>query len=181
MVTDAYGVVIGEAGSISRRQSNGRQWHTVNLTEVHASPVVIMNLVTHAGKQPTHVRLRNVGPSSFEFQLEEWDYLDGSHIEEQLHYVVLQSGIHELPGQRRLEAGRIKADHRFKYVPLGGVIDDPVILSQSQTYEGAEAIVTRQTDADDYGFFVKVQEEEGNQRAHAEEDIGYIAIGRRLL
>lgn len=179
VITDAYGEVIGEAGSISRRQSNALQWHTVNLTEVHASPVVIMNLVTYAGKQPTHVRLRNVGPSSFEFQLEEWDYLDGSHIEEQLHYVVLQSGIHELPGQRNLEVGRVMANHQFQYVPLRGVIDDPVVLSQSQTYEDAEAIVTRQTDADDYGFFVKVQEEEGNRRAHPEEGIGYIAIGRR--
>ncbi len=109
VITDAYGEVIGEAGSISRRQSNAHQWHTVNLTEVHASPVVMMNMVTYAGKQPTHVRVRNVGPSSFGFQLEEWDYLDGAHIEEQLHYVVLQSGIHELPGERNPEVGRVKA------------------------------------------------------------------------
>jgi hypothetical protein len=178
VITDAYGAVIGEAGSISRRQSNGSQWHTVNLTEVHLNPVVIMNLVTYTGKQPTHVRLRNIGPSSFEFQLEEWDYLDGAHVEEQLHYLVLQSGVHELPGRRKAEVGTIKADHRFTYVPLEGVIDDPVVLSQSQTYNDAEAIVTRQTDADDFGFFVKVQEEEGNVRAHPEEAIGYFAVGQ---
>ena len=101
--TEGVDYLAAEAGSISRRQSNAHQWHTVNLTEVHASPVVIMNMVTYAGKQPTHVRVRNVGPSSFEFQLE------GSHIEGQLHYVVLQSGIHELPGQRNLKVGRVKA------------------------------------------------------------------------
>ena len=176
VITNAQGAVIGEAGSISRRQGNKNQWHTVNLAEVHANPVVIMNIVTHAGKQPTHVRLRNVGSSSFQFQLEEWDYLDGSHLEEQLHYVVLESGIHELSGQRTAEVGRVKSNHRFTYVPLSGTVDDPVILSQSQTYNDAEAIVTRQTNADASGFFVKVEEEEGNQQAHLEEQIGYIAL-----
>ena len=179
MITNAQGAVIGEAGSISRRQSNENQWHTVNLAEVHADPVVIISIVTHAGKQPTHVRLRNVGSSSFQFQLEEWDYLDGSHLEEQLHYVVLQSGVHELTGQRTAEVGRVETNHRFTYVPLSGLIDDPVILSQSQTYNDAEAIVTRQTDADASGFFVKVEEEEGNKQAHLVEQIGYIAIEGR--
>jgi len=52
-------------------------------------------------------------------------------------------------------------------------------LSQSQTYNDAEAIVTRQTDADASGFFVKVEEEEGNKQAHLVEQIGYIAIEGR--
>jgi hypothetical protein len=81
LITNAQGAVISEAGSISRRQGNKNQWHTVNLAEVHANPVVIMNIVTHAGKQPTHVRLRNVESSSFQFQLEE-----------QIGYIAVEQG-----------------------------------------------------------------------------------------
>jgi len=90
-ITDSAGSVIGEAGGIVREQVDRSQWHTVNLAGIYQNPVLMINIVTYAGQQPAHLRLRNVGMSSFQFQLEEWLYLDGYHVDEQLHYVVLES------------------------------------------------------------------------------------------
>lgn len=175
-ITDSAGSLIGEAGGIVREQVDRSQWHTVNLAGIYQNPVVMMNIVTYAGQQPAHLRLRNVGMSSFQFQVEEWLYLDGYHVDEQIHYVVLESGIHELSGHRSLEVGKVQADHNFTDVWFAADFNDPVILSHSQTYNGWHAITTRQTDGGPSGFSIKVEEEEGNDGSHVFEEIGYIAI-----
>jgi hypothetical protein len=175
-ITDRYGVAIGEAGKINRSQTDGNQWHTVNLVGIYANPVVIMNMVTVSGAQPAHIRLRDVGTSSFKFQIEEWDYLDGLHVAEESHYIVVESGYYELPGGRRVEAGTIQGDHKGTTVFLSVGLSDAVVLSQSQTYKGSQAIVTRQSNTNDSTLALRVQEEEGNDGWHTLETIGYIVI-----
>ena len=46
---------------------------------------------------PMTVRVRNAGESSFEFQYDEWEYLDGVHGTETVSYMVLEAGSHEEP------------------------------------------------------------------------------------
>jgi len=41
--------------------------------------VVVMGPPTHEGWHPATVRVRNVTDTGFEFQIDEWDYLDGAH------------------------------------------------------------------------------------------------------
>jgi len=177
-ITDSRGHVIGEAGHISRSQLNRQQWHRVTLTNVYADPVVLINMVTYAGGQPAHIRLRNVGASSFEFQIEEWLYLDGGHLEESVDYFVLESGIHELDGLGTAEAGLAQADHRFARVALATRLEDPVILVHSQTRNGGDAVTTRLSEVSATGFLVKLQEEEGRDGAHLYETIGFLAMER---
>ena len=50
--------------------------------------------------------MRNVTPTGFEYQLDEWDYQDGTHGTETLSYLVLEAGEYEIPAGARLVAGR---------------------------------------------------------------------------
>ena len=45
------------------------------------------------------VRVRNVGLDQFEMRVEEWDYLDGTHSDETVSYIVIEGSVPlESPG-----------------------------------------------------------------------------------
>jgi len=133
-------------------------------------------MTTYNGSQPAHIRVRNVTSSSFEYQIEEWDYLDQSHITEDIGFVVLESGIHVLPDGTQIEAGIVQTDHSWANVFFSATFGaSPVTLSQSQTINGGQAVITRQRNGTSTGFEVRLQEEESNGW-HFVETIGYVAV-----
>jgi len=167
---------IGETGSETVRQSDASQWHTVDLDNSYENPVVVMQPVSSEGPDPVHVRLRNVQSGSFEFQLEEWGYLDGPHKTETVSYTVMEAGQHTLPDGTIVEAGTVQSDEEFANVGFAQSFSTkPVVLSQSQTTNGPQPIVTRQQGISSDGFNVRVQEEEA-LGTHNTERVGYIAI-----
>ena len=171
------GSVVGEAGRISANQIGGEQWHRVSLQHTYSAPVVLMNMTSYNGTQPSHIRLRNVTSSSFEYRIEEWDYLDQSHISEDIAYVVLESGIHVLSDRTQIEVGVVETDHSWKNVLFSNTFaTNPATFSQSQTINGVQAVITRQRNATRAGFEVRLQEEEGNDNWHLVETIGYVAV-----
>lgn len=113
MVDVEAAVAIGESGTVSVDQPDQGTWYTVALDGSYDDPVVTMKPVSYAGGQPSHVRLRNVTGESFEFRIEEWAYLDGQHVEETIHYVVMESGAYTSSTGNRLEVDTTTTDHRF--------------------------------------------------------------------
>jgi hypothetical protein len=144
----------------------------------YIDPVVFMNLSSYNGVDPSHIRIRNVTSASFDFKIEEWAYLNGSHVTEDLDFLVIERGVHLLADGRLIEVGWVEdANHVWRYVPLSGeFFDIPVVLSQSQTYNGADPIVTRQRSVGTVGFEVRLQEEEGRNGWHPFERTGFIAV-----
>ena len=129
------------------------------------------------GGHPTTIRVRNVTENSFEFQMEEWDYLDGAHTTETIGYLVMEAGVYQLQDGTRVEVGAVDVNHNFTSVAFSQSFDTtPIVLTQIMTVNEGSAVVTRQRNASTTGFEVKVQEEEANDGAHASETIGYIAI-----
>ncbi len=171
------GVNIGEAGRVSVSQANSNQWHTINLLESYESPVVIMQPLSYNAGDPAVVRIKDVASNSFQFKIAEWNYLNGSHGIEEISYLVLEEGIWSLKNGLSFEAGKTAANHNFKQVNLQLNFTNPVILTQSQTYNGADPITTRQQ-LNGSGFQVKVQEEEGGNGIHGNETVGYIAVSQ---
>ena len=167
---------ISEAGHVSVRQSGPSRWHTVSLDGSYVDPVVVLRPVSTNGGQPVHTRLRNVTGEGFEFQLEEWAYLDGRHVTETVAYVVMEAGQYALADGTAVEVGSVETDHAFTSVRLGGSFDTtPVVLSQTQTSNGSDPVVTRQRRISSAGFETKVQEEEA-RGYHTTERVGYVAI-----
>ncbi len=166
--------VIGEVGKLSIRQANRNRWHKMTFLSEFRNPVVIMQPMSYSSGDPAVIRIRNVTTLDFEFQIDEWDYLNGAHGTETVTYLVMESGL--WINGLVYEVGKVKANHNFKKVnlkypfPVGAVI-----LTQVQSRNDPAAVITRQQVATG-GFRVKVQEEERADGTHSLEDIGYIVI-----
>ena len=88
-------------------QSNGDQWNAVSFTRAFAAPpVVIMGPATQVNTEQCVVRVRNVTTTGFEYQIDEWDYRNGYHPAETVHFFFFFWGRHVL-GTYRWEVGWI--------------------------------------------------------------------------
>lgn len=86
---DMDGSFVGENGSVNA----GQNWVTVNLANTFAKPVVLLSGLSSNDAQAATIRVRNVTQNSFEVRVQEWDYLDGIHPNEQLSYLVVEGGV----------------------------------------------------------------------------------------
>ena len=175
-IHDTGGSQIGEADITSTDQPSASDWHTVNMDGSYTDPVVFMQVMSYNGSDPAHTRLRNVSGGSFDFRIEEWNYLNGQHNTEKLGYVVLETGLHELEGGIPIEAGTISATEQFSDVSFSGDFSCPVFLSRCQTFNGSHEVVTRNQDVHPEGAWVRVQEEAGRDGQHTQESVGYLAV-----
>ncbi|OYR48179.1 hypothetical protein [Halorubrum sp. Ea8] len=176
---DDAGARIGEAGVLRTDQPGRGEWHAVDLEGSYANPVAFVQVMSHNGSNPCHGRIRNVSANRFEFQIEEWDYLDGRHDEEEIGYVVIEEGVHDLAGGETVEVGTTRGDDGWTNVGFGGPVGhSPVLVSRSQTYNGTNEIVTRHRNVSASGAEIRVQEEQGRDDEHKTETIGYVAAPR---
>jgi len=158
-------------------QPNSSTWHSVVFDQAFDQvPAVVMGPPSFKGAQPTTVRVRNVTRTGFEFQIDEWDYLDGGHITETLAYLAVLPGVHDWNGMR-VEAGRVNnvAEGWSSVSYSGSFSSAPVVLSQQVSDNGARATTTRLRNSNASGFQVRVQEQELNS-GHVAEQVDYIAI-----
>ncbi|SEO24342.1 hypothetical protein SAMN04487948_101293 [Halogranum amylolyticum] len=168
----------GETGSVRTDQANRGEWHSVSLQGGYDDPVAVATPLSSEGPHPCDVRLQNVGSDGFDFQLEEWLYLDGDHWTETAHYLVLDGDVTSLGGLPAT-VGTVDTNHRFSDVAFEQSFGTtPVVLSQSQTCVGSDPIVTRPANVSAEGFDVRVQEEDGEEHGgyHYVETVGYVAV-----
>jgi subtilisin family serine protease len=153
------------------------KWKKVNLSNKYKDPVVFTSPLTFNGKDPAHVRLKNVKNDSFQIKVEEWKYLDGSHVKEHVKYIVFEQGEYLLPYAKILEVGSLKANHNFsKKNYMFDYAEKPIVIAQAQSLRGGQPIITRTSVGDDY-FRSKVQEEERLGK-HLLESIGYLVLSQ---
>jgi hypothetical protein len=175
------GDFIGEAGTLQTDQPGRDHWHALTFDERYSAPVVFMQIMTYNGGNPAHIRLRNVNANSCEFQIEEWNYLNGKHVEETIGYIVVEKGIHELSDGAHLHVGTTQATHAWSN-EVGFTPDyqntQPVLITQCQTRNGTHEVVIRTRNLDAHGFEVRVQEEQARDGEHTGETIGFLSIAR---
>ncbi len=183
LIFDSANQIIGEAGNFAMGQPDRDTWHTISFARRYNKPIVFAQTVTTNGSQANHVRVRNVDATSAEIQIEEWLYLDGSHWVEDISYVVLETGEHQI-GEYSVEVGDIDGvlseDEVWHTVSFATPFNSmAAILSQTQTWNEDEPVVTRQQNGTVSGFDVRLQEAENSGAdTHSSEQIGFIAIGR---
>ncbi len=186
-VLDRNGRAIGEAGRLQADHAWGVEddWYRVDYQRSYRDPVVFMNLSTVRGGEPAHVRLRNVAPTSFEFMIEEWDYLNGSHTGETLSYLVLEKGHHALSDTSGIAVGTTQSatttegQTGWKNTAFPKAFSGvPVVISQVQSFADRDAVVTRQQNITPSGFDMRLQEEKANDDVHSSEVVGYLSMGQ---
>ncbi|WP_458208956.1 hypothetical protein [Haladaptatus sp. NG-SE-30] len=166
--------------TVTQNQPNSDVWHEFD-SDAQQSRVVIAKPLSYNGDHPAHVRLRNVVNGDFEYKLEEWEYLDGSHVGETFHSLAVEPTEQTMQlgdgTTYRVKAGTVAVDHTFESVVLGNYFgtETPVVLAQAQTFNGADPIVTRLQNVSNSSFDVRVQEEEA-KGWHTTETVGYIAL-----
>ncbi|ELZ79081.1 hypothetical protein C455_09358 [Haloferax larsenii JCM 13917] len=180
-ITDQFGHTIGESEVVATRQADDDQWHSVSLDESYSNPVVFAQVMSYHGRNPCHTRIRNVGPDSFEFQIEEWEHLDGAHNEEEIGYVVLEAGVHLLSSGIPVEVGTTTTGHAWQSVDFTAKVgSDPVLITHCQTRNGEHEVVTRNRRVASDGAQVRLQEEEARGGQHTDETVGYLVLPQTL-
>ena len=166
-----------ELGSIETSQSGSSTWTTITLENSYDEPVVFMGPMSFNGGNPSNIRVRNVKSTSFQFQIDEWDYIDGAHTIELINYIVIERGFHAL-GSLKYEAGvRSNIDDNYSEIQfLQAFTSTPVVFAQVTSYNESSAVVSRVMNVDTSSFLVRIQEEEANDDKHIMEKMAYLAI-----
>jgi subtilisin family serine protease len=153
-------------------------WASVAFDASFTDPVVVTGPVSAVGPQPCHTRVRNVTGSGAEVRVEEWEYANGIHYEETTTLLAAEVGVHQT-GSGRIEVGTVEVDHNPESVTFSAPYDaEPAVFAQTQTTNGAQAVVTR-VDAATDGFTVELQEEE-DLGPHLHETVGYVVVPRTV-
>ena len=180
LIYDDSGRAVGELGTVRIGQESRDHRERVDLWNSYTRPVVVASISTWNGPQAAHIRVTESGADSFLMFIEEWLYLDGFHLAEDVGYLVVETGRHRLRDRSELEAGVVTAGHKWTSVefesPFSG---NPVVLSQCMTRKDRDPVVTRQRNVAAGGFDVRLQAEEASRRNPAfrgTETIGYVAL-----
>ena len=169
--------VISEKGSFNIVQADRNTWNSVTLSQNYENPVVIFSPLTTNGGQPAHIRVKNVLGNSFEWQIEEWDYLDGYHIAEKVDYIVLEAGTYTLPDGRKFVAGNVVAQDSYTSHSLGSSFQSiPVVVTQLASAQDSTPGTVRLNNIQLNSFDVKLQSEETKGKVHGDEIVSYIAV-----
>ena len=178
---------IYEYGTITLTQDYASEWSpAINLINTYTNPVVVMGPASYNGSDESTLRVKDVTTNSFKCQLDEWEYLDGAHTEEQFSYLVVEAGVHKF-GDLLVQAGVIQ---NVDYTERGGwdysreafapAFDNtPVILSQIVTYNNESnniPSVTRINNANNEMFNIIIQPSEVHNSIPETENVAYIAI-----
>ncbi|MFC3612519.1 choice-of-anchor Q domain-containing protein [Lutimaribacter marinistellae] len=157
---------------------------TISLSQSYVDPIVFARINSANEADPVTVRITRVGTTSFDAFLEEPEYLDEIHGAEAISYFVVEKGAWIFEDGTVLEAGVRTTD---RLAPAGGFdplaftpghfVETPIVLSQVQSFNGSDWVVTRQRDVSSDGFELAMQEQESKQTGfHVDEEIGWLAI-----
>ncbi|NOX80936.1 MAG: PKD domain-containing protein [Deltaproteobacteria bacterium] len=152
-------------------------WSHVVFKESFVNPVVVAGPLSYNDPDPAVVRIRNVTATGFDIRIQEWGYLDGSHAEETVDYIVMEQGSYILDNGARVEAGTFFGGARFKkHKFIKAFRRKPVLLTSvlSNNEEGALNGRIRGLSRRKFKFKLKGQDANRLPR-HVIETVGYIA------
>ncbi|MEM6890470.1 MAG: hypothetical protein AAF636_20410, partial [Pseudomonadota bacterium] len=168
--------VIGESGTLTVTQSDPDEWFQVEFTEELTDPAVVMGPISSNDSDPANVRVRNVTDTGFEFQIDEWDYLDGTHAAETVSWLAVESGTHSVNGLT-VAAGVASVDDAGDDVSFASAFDaSPTVLTQVSSTSDGNAVVERVDDVGSGGFSVDLDREEDASGSHPAEALSWIAF-----
>ncbi|WP_198262661.1 pilus assembly protein [sulfur-oxidizing endosymbiont of Gigantopelta aegis] len=145
------------------------------------------------GGDPSVVRIRNITPTGFEVNMQEWYYKDGNHIKETVYYTVMELGSHDLPGGIKAVAGKENTDKEYTFdgscliddtnsvtVNYGNTLTDPIVVSSVIGYSNTRTVTSRVHSVGSSNFKLFLQEEE-KLGGRGLTDVNFIAIEKGIV
>ena len=140
-------------------------------------PVVVAPSMQARGWHQSHPRVDDYTNTSYRARVEEWEYLDGEHVEERAGVVVTETGHHTTDDGSPFEADRVWVDHDWEWIEFAEPFDDkPAVFAHPMTAEGSASVVARVRTVTTEGFELRLQEEEASDDEHTEEYVGWFAL-----
>lgn len=166
-------------GQVANIEADGT-FRRFNFGRSYNNPVVVAGPASTNGAAPASVRIRNVTSTGFEIRVEEFDYLDRTHLFESVSVIVAEAGTYQLADGTVITAGKNNSiNHAATRVNFESSFDArPIVLAQVTSQNGAATVATRVHSVRPDGFSVRVQEQQSFDNIHANEQISYIAIER---
>ena len=124
------------------------------------------------------MRVSGVDAQGFWIRVQEWEYLDGWHAVEQVSFVAMERGYHQLPDGAWVEAGQVQSSGDSSYVArdfTAPFTEVPVVFATVTTTNHTNAVITRSRKVTQTGFEVTLREQESNKQQHPPETVDYIA------
>lgn len=169
-----------EIGSTRIEQENGSYWKTVTFEETIENAAVVMGPASSEGDQPLTIRVRDVSDTGFQFQIDEWDYLDGYHLELSVSWMAGTIGNHTMKDGTQVSFGQQSVNStRPSTVNFSGFDDKPMIFAQLSGDKEDTALTHRLYDTDSDSFEFRLQSEEaqnGNLSTIETEDLYWVAL-----
>ncbi|GFE49973.1 hypothetical protein So717_17260 [Roseobacter cerasinus] len=149
-----------QIGSLPVTQASSADWYTVAFDQTIENAVVVMGPPSSEGDQPLNMRVRNVTDQGFEFQVDEWDYLDGAHTEVSVSWMAGSLGSHTLSDGTRVTFGQQQMSSAAPTtVALSGFASAPIVMAQLSGNAESRAL-THRLEVGTNGFDVTLQAEQ---------------------
>ena len=163
-----------QVGSTRIQQSSPDYWQRVDFDAAIEDAVVVMGPGSAEGGQPFAVRVRDIDETGFEFQIDEWSYLDGWHLDLGISWMAGTAGTHAFDDGTQIAFGTSDEAGR---VDLDGFEDTPIVLGQLVGEADGTPMTHRITGVEDDGFRYITQTEEALRSEIVEAPaLNYVAI-----
>lgn len=152
----------------------------VNFNSSFSDPVIIANMTTKNGSDPCILRIYDIDSNGFTLQIQEYEYLNGLHMEETVNFLVFEAGVHKLEDGSIIEANNFNSNATstpfFKKFD-SPFSDIPVLMTSIVSKNGRHAVTDRVSDVSISGFDYRMQEQEASldNQLHRSEVISYVA------
>jgi hypothetical protein len=177
-INDGTNPALDESAAISFETAEttiDSSWKTISFNNPYKNPVVVAKPMSLQGADPAVIRIRSVTPNSFEMRIQEWEYLNGRHVQETVGYLVVDSGHFELPDGTQVEAGSFQTDGYVSIDFRQPFPHTPIVTAAVMSDNDTTTIAGRIEAIDPHGFSFTFQEEEASDDKHDQEIVGYIA------
>ncbi len=181
-VSSLDGSKIAEAGKVTVDQSSAGTFTSVQFNSVFIeTPVLFAQVQTYNGTAPVVVRIKNVTTTGFEVLVQEEEGQNGIHNAEEVGYLAFVQGEGELLGIDYEAGTQLNVDENFSSIEFDTTTVfavTPVFIATMQTYNGSDPTGLRYRNLAPTGAEVFTEEEASSDAeiAHADEDVGYLAI-----
>ncbi|MEL6169456.1 MAG: Hint domain-containing protein [Pseudomonadota bacterium] len=175
---------IGQAGSLVENTTSTGEAITVTFDEPLTDPVIVISGTNFGGNKYSFrvidlITDPDTGDATgFRFTIDEWENHDGPHpAQEQIQWLAIEEGVHELPDGRIIEAGHTSADSDGEAVALqGSFAEAPVVLTTVASDNDLSNVDSDPFNVTASGFDLNVEEAESQDGVHGLETVGWIAI-----
>jgi PKD repeat protein len=163
-----------EIGEVQATQS----WIHMDYATPFIQPIVVAQIVSHKGGQPSVVRIDNVSTTGFDIRLQGDSKTKGKPPAKNVTYMVIEKGSYTLDNGKRLEADSFRiSDSSFTRQQFTGSFEQaPVVLTTLASVSKENSLTGWLKDIDTQGFdYLKLENTASSSGMVRYEEVSYIA------